>query len=185
MKGSEKQIKWAEDIRAKMLAELDAYTKRTLSLDGVAEVADQVKATAETVRRGAMSVDDASWWIDHRYDYIAKLIPELFEFGSAAKSEKSEPEEAEAEETGDVESVDVMVDKSRVFETRRGYGLILDRDHVQWLGKHDVDWAYWDGTCRVILRRESWNPKQARKSFEGYRPDAAETRWATWAAREA
>ena len=47
MKGSEKQIKWAEDIRAKKLAELDAYTEQTLNLDGVAEIADQVQETAE------------------------------------------------------------------------------------------------------------------------------------------
>lgn len=49
MKGSEKQIQWAEDIKSKMDLSTDGLTQRGK------EIVDWVK-----------KIDDAKWWIDNR-----------------------------------------------------------------------------------------------------------------------
>lgn len=50
MIGSEKQIKWAEDIKAKFAAEFDDATKQN-----------------------ADKIESAKWWIDHRNDDVKKV----------------------------------------------------------------------------------------------------------------
>lgn len=52
MKGTEKQVKWAEDIKANILTSLDAMSNTSM--------AAQFKAFREWLD----SKDNASWWID-------------------------------------------------------------------------------------------------------------------------
>jgi hypothetical protein len=78
MTGTEKQIKWAEDIRGANLAELDeilasaarcvaARAAKGKSTPGMSEAVAAVEAAIPALA----AIDDAKWWIDHR-DYNAK-----------------------------------------------------------------------------------------------------------------
>ena len=72
LKGSEKQIVWAEKIREnslKELASLLAHGKMTIADLMALENAPGEAATAQKI----VLKDDASWWIDNRSLYINDL----------------------------------------------------------------------------------------------------------------
>jgi len=81
MTGTEKQIKWAEDIRRANLTELDeilASAERCLVARAARgkETPRVVAAVAavNAARPALESIDDAVWWIEHRdYGVAANL----------------------------------------------------------------------------------------------------------------
>lgn len=77
MKGTEKQVKWAEDIRAKALNQIrDFYAKS--NPDRLEELDRRMAQLSDVLPQ------DAAWWIDNRFyfsnyqatmDTIAKAMP--------------------------------------------------------------------------------------------------------------
>lgn len=57
MNGTEKQVKWAEDIKARMLADIEANESKI-----PADQRDFFEACKTTI----LSINDARFWIDHR-----------------------------------------------------------------------------------------------------------------------
>lgn len=72
--GSEKQIKWANEIRAKFLADLDTYVAETVSRAGGAisigkadtEIVGDISDIFARFRDRLASQGQAAWWIDQR-----------------------------------------------------------------------------------------------------------------------
>jgi hypothetical protein len=64
--GSERQVAWAEDIRAAMLPAFTPTLEAHLTANPriPAARAERLRAAIETIRAQA----SASWWIDHRVD---------------------------------------------------------------------------------------------------------------------
>lgn len=76
LKGSPKQIAWAEKIREnsmKELASLLAHGKMTIADLMAMENAPGEAATAQKI----VLKDDASWWIDNRNLYIKELAQKV------------------------------------------------------------------------------------------------------------
>jgi hypothetical protein len=77
MKGTEKQVAWAKDIR-------EQFNQNTLGADNLggteeiraknlADMKEMAPKSAEMFLR-IMSVDDAKWWIENR-DYLKNFTP--------------------------------------------------------------------------------------------------------------
>ena len=79
--GSEKQIAWATAIRAKMIAELEAYTVESDKyLDKTP--GDAIQREAARARRNnaidqIMATSDAGWWINNRNTNVYTLVKDL------------------------------------------------------------------------------------------------------------
>lgn len=74
MKGSEKQIAWAQQIRAEFLTEMNAmldWAKSDPQALRDMEIGQDAVANAETIIRGIEAVDQAPWWIDNRDRLLA------------------------------------------------------------------------------------------------------------------
>lgn len=67
--GSDKQVAWAEFLRAKYIATADAQIKMYETRGG-----SRGAAIIGAVRTYAISnMTDASWWIDHRFDFLESV----------------------------------------------------------------------------------------------------------------
>lgn len=64
MKGTEKQVKWAEDIRSAALEQIRAYYAK--SNPGRLEELDRRMAQLSDVLP-----QDAAWWIDNRHNFTS------------------------------------------------------------------------------------------------------------------
>ena len=184
MKGSAKQVAWAEKIRQSYLDEI-ASTRKDAEANpaNTPEQLEQSRENEKILVRGLMSINDASWFIEHRVPDDAEWY-HIYELGTNAEEtaeDEAEDEAAEAE-AEQVERVDVFVDKNRVFETRNGYGLIVNRDYVQWLRKCDV--FELSSKTQVTLWHEDWNPKPSKKAHDDYGTDDSMRKWSTWVALE-
>lgn len=81
LKGTEKQVKWAEDIRAKLIEETNneiekfqvRYEKLPKSISLKKHV-DRIPEYREKLETILETKDNASWWIDHRDDGFYSLI---------------------------------------------------------------------------------------------------------------
>ena len=78
LKGSEKQIVWAEQIRAKKIAEFEAAATRA-----AAATPEQKKGHEDTDRKIALlreklnTESDCRWWIDRKDDGLSMLLKEI------------------------------------------------------------------------------------------------------------
>lgn len=79
LKGTEKQIKWAEEIRAKKLVELDELMQE--ALEEMPDKKDMIEEQAADYRARMMKIEYASQWIDIRnydvYDIISVVFMRL------------------------------------------------------------------------------------------------------------
>lgn len=73
LKGTEKQVKWANDIRPKVITNFEKYIEDKKESSSI----EKIKAAFEKMK----TIDDAKWWIEHReYEsyYIQKLWQEIY-----------------------------------------------------------------------------------------------------------
>lgn len=80
--GGEKQVKWAENIRLKVIANFEKFLEQKKESHGYYKIA----AAYEKM----LTIDDSKWWIEHReYEnyYIQKLWQEIY-FQFIFKKEK-------------------------------------------------------------------------------------------------
>lgn len=70
MTGSEKQITWANDIRAKILGGMVSQIIRRAGYD----FADKLSEQGFSALRKLAAISSAKWWIDHRNDSESMLI---------------------------------------------------------------------------------------------------------------
>ena len=84
LNGSEKQVAWAEDIRTSIVANLDAHVARMSHVYDGEKYAEFVAKFDETFFGGLRKVEDAKWYIDHRWftkltgnDIVKALYREL------------------------------------------------------------------------------------------------------------
>ena len=68
LKGSEKQIAWAESIRAEKMAEMKKMPAAN----------DQTKAIKEKIVETMAGINEARWWIDSRNDAAAALVKKVW-----------------------------------------------------------------------------------------------------------
>jgi hypothetical protein len=81
MTGTEKQIKWAEDIKDATMADFDAIIASAHRAEAArsargksAQIITDAVAMVERFLPALLAIDDAKWWIDHRdYDPAAML----------------------------------------------------------------------------------------------------------------
>lgn len=76
------------------------------------------------------------------------------------------------------EKIVVKVADSHLFQTRYGYGLILDANHVVWL----KDWAVsinWYGN-EVLLDKNFFNVKESTREFEDFDEEPEHCNWEHW-----
>jgi hypothetical protein len=70
--GTEKQIKWAEDLKSKTISALDKLESYTIT-----NVKDQrAKDVINGYRSELQSKINATWWIDNRYDLPTEKMSE-------------------------------------------------------------------------------------------------------------
>jgi hypothetical protein len=118
--GSEKQVAWAETIRAKRIAKMELYVQinETKNRDALATVINFHNAVVETMRKSDINKQDrlvasestllretmdlikmqskASWWIDNQNDYEAGI-----EFAKSLIFKMQQNAEPDADETED------------------------------------------------------------------------------------
>ena len=137
MKGTEKQIKWAEKIMAQKIAEArqcyEAYKDQaTISPDKVMAIFEKAASRLTDTH------DNAAWWIDHRNDGTEAILGEIDALVNEIYSEKS------GEESGE--------------DTNRRLNEIIDRLNELYnqecdLGEYILDVALdvreeqWEGEC--------------------------------------
>lgn len=82
MKGTEKQIKWADQIKAKMMTTACSWKgvithvatrAKKEELLAANMTPDKAKEMAEKAIGAVMAIDNAGWWIDNRQDTIDSL----------------------------------------------------------------------------------------------------------------
>lgn len=72
MTGTEKQIRWAEEIREKKMAVLEVFIRKAAEAEGAGP--DEAQAMLEQVREVLLGQTEAGWWIDNRAMSIHSLI---------------------------------------------------------------------------------------------------------------
>ena len=79
LKGTEKQVRWAEEIREQKLAELEAL--KTEALEAMPEETALIEEQMASYRARLMEIEHASHWIDCRgysiEDIIEVVLPRL------------------------------------------------------------------------------------------------------------
>lgn len=68
LKGSEKQIAWAESIRAEKMAEMEKMPAAN----------DQTNAIKEKIMETMAGINESRWWIDSRNDAAAALVKKVW-----------------------------------------------------------------------------------------------------------
>ena len=76
LKGTEKQIKWAEEIRAKKLVELDELMQE--ALEEMPDKKDLIEEQARDYKARMMKIEYASQWIDIRNYCVEDIITAVF-----------------------------------------------------------------------------------------------------------
>lgn len=69
LEGSEKQVAWAEDIRSKVYAAVEAVAKETVAANEAVASAEDLATAKENIERALetlRSETSAKWWIDNR-----------------------------------------------------------------------------------------------------------------------
>lgn len=87
LRGSDKQITWATDLRSKMLPEMDDLIEqfeaavKVAIADGKAQADDPQIAANRNALLGArvamIAETSASWWIDHRFHGARSMAKEF------------------------------------------------------------------------------------------------------------
>jgi hypothetical protein len=72
MEGSEKQIKWASEIRAKAVSEMEKLAD-DLKKEGKSEAASAAQSAVSAMN----GVKSSKWWIDNRDDFNLKQLPHM------------------------------------------------------------------------------------------------------------
>jgi len=78
----------------------------------------------------------------------------------------------------DESKIVVKVSDSHIFQTKYGYGLILDRTHVVWLKDWQVNINYYG--IEVLLTREYFNVKESSKDFDEFCDEPENLTWEEW-----
>lgn len=74
MQGTEKQIAWAQDIKASKMADINAQLEK-MAVKLAGKPAELAKIDA---LRGTIDSKDAAWWIDRRDMFYMDLIKAAF-----------------------------------------------------------------------------------------------------------
>lgn len=80
----------------------------------------------------------------------------------------------------------VTVPNDRVFQTKYGYGLVLNADHVLWLKNWQVGQAkYFNGSgydvqTNVLLQKQYFNPQKSNYERSDYSYEAKNLTWKEW-----
>lgn len=104
MKGSEKQVKWAEDIKAKLIGEA-RKSYETYMNQAVITPEEVISYFDRAVEKFCAEHDDAKWWIDNRNNSILNKIDEivndLYEDGNP-EPEADEPKALTADDMREI-----------------------------------------------------------------------------------
>lgn len=79
MKGTEKQIKWANEIKGEFLATMHTYLNNMIQKNATAptEQIEKIKQQEKFAISAAEKQDDAKWWIDNgrtHWQIVAKQL---------------------------------------------------------------------------------------------------------------
>jgi len=147
--GSEKQIAWAETIRAEKLSNIEKEANKEFNpLEAEAYYGDDQSMTEAQQNHAVRQIKrqtSASWWIDNRTTKAGHLLAQLFkQKPPIAKEEQAHIDEAQAEATVRPEQVEtetiaeitlqnghVKVDFPQKIEALR---LIMRKNHYTWTG---------------------------------------------------
>lgn len=77
----------------------------------------------------------------------------------------------------DEKKIVVKVAESQILETRYGYALILDYNHVVFLKNWQVSDNYYG--VEVLINEDYWNVKEWGE-FDGFAEDSDNLNWSTW-----
>ncbi len=147
--GSEKQIAWAETIRAEKLSNIEKAANKEFSpLEAEAYYGDdQSMAAAQQshATRQLKQQTSASWWIDNRTTKVGHLLSQLFKQNPpVAKEEQAHIDEAQAEAT--VRPAQVETETVAEITLQNGYvkvdfpqkieefRVIMRKNHYTWTG---------------------------------------------------
>lgn len=78
----------------------------------------------------------------------------------------------------DETKVVVRVADCHLFETKYGYGLILDEKHVLWMKDWQVS-ENWYGN-EVLLNKEYFNVKESNRTFDDFDENDEALTWEHW-----
>lgn len=176
--GSEKQIAWAETIRAAIIEQADAWLEEAIKAEPESLQAEAVVMAAE-VKRLIRAETKASWWIDNRARRIDDLIQPLVKqamdaydrgliAGTPAAAEEYLVEEVMAEATVRPENeVTEIVTEIRSSGNKIELCLPENRDDFRALVK--ALGYQWTGDCWTRVIADRAGPLTARVAEIGHR----------------